>query len=151
MEKCSCPGRCKESMEAFGGHCRNPQPEMDAKMHSFFCLASSADPEVVPTLAEVLRAWCWLSLVLTLLSPGVLPLPIIGLPRSGGISVPSVDPRVLQYVLLFQVLYHFMLLCYVFLPFVLQDGNVHLVGSTMTQMQSSKVWPSVVGKEAVGS
>ena len=44
-----------------------------------------------------------------------------------------------------------MLLCYVFLPFVLQDGNVHLVGSTMTQMQSSKVWPSVVGKEAVGS
>ena len=51
----------------------------------------------------------------------------------------------------FQVLYHFMLLCYVFLPFVLQDGNVHLVGSTMTQMQSSKVWPSVVGKEDVGS
>ena len=108
-------------------------------------------PEVVPTLAEVLRAWCWLSLVLTLLSPGVLPLPILGLPSSGGISVPSVDPRVLQYVFLFQVLYHFMLLCYVFLPFVLQDGNVHLVGSTMTQMQSSKVWPSVVGKEAVGS
>ena len=88
-------------MEAFGGHCRNPQPEMDAKMHSFFCLASSADPEVVPTLAEVLRAWCWLSLVLTLQSPGVLPLPIIGVPRSDGISVPSVDPRVLRFVIFF--------------------------------------------------
>jgi len=33
-------------------------------------------PEVVSILAEVLRAWCRLSLVLTLLSPGVLPLPI---------------------------------------------------------------------------
>ena len=93
MEKCSCPGRCKASIEAFGGRSRNPQPEMDAKMHSFLCLASSADPEVVPTLAEVLRAWCWLSLVLTLLSPGVLPLPILGLPSSGGISVPSADRR----------------------------------------------------------
>ena len=114
MEKCSCPGRCKESMEVFGGRSRNPQPEMDAKMHSFFCLASSADPEVVPTLAEVLRAWCWLSCVLTLLSPGVLPLPILGLPSSGGISVPSVDPRVLQFVLLFSgsVPFHAFVLCF---------------------------------------
>ena len=38
-------------------------------------------PEVVPTLAEVLRAWCWLSLVLTLLSPGVLPLAIFRTPQ----------------------------------------------------------------------
>ena len=45
-------------------------------------------PEVVPTLAEVLWAWCRFSLVLTLLSPGVVPLPVIGLPCSGGISVP---------------------------------------------------------------
>ena len=70
-------------------------------------------PEVVSILAEVLRAWCRLSLVLTLLSPGVLPLSIIGVPRSDGISVPSVDPRELQFVLFFfffQVLYHFMLL-----------------------------------------
>eukprot|EP00076_Gallus_gallus_P042912 XP_025008450.1 uncharacterized protein LOC112532834 [Gallus gallus] len=37
-------------------------------------------PEVVPMLAEVQWACCWLSLVLTLLSPGVLPLPIIGSP-----------------------------------------------------------------------
>eukprot|EP00076_Gallus_gallus_P045130 XP_025010668.1 uncharacterized protein LOC107049815 isoform X7 [Gallus gallus] len=37
--------------------------------------------EVVPTLAEVLRAWCWLSLVLTLLSPGVLPLAIFRAPQ----------------------------------------------------------------------
>ncbi len=93
--------RCKDSIEAFGGRSRNPQPEMDAKMHSFFCLASSADPEVVPTLAEVLRAWCWLLLVLTLLSPGVLPLPIIGVPRSDGISVPSADPRERGFVLLY--------------------------------------------------
>ena len=50
-------------------------------------------PEVFPMLAEVLRACCWLSLVLTLLSPGVLPLPILGLPSSGGISVPSADRR----------------------------------------------------------
>ena len=57
--------------------------------------------EVVPTLAEVLRAWCWLSLVLTLLSPGVLPLPIIGVPRSDGISVPSADPRERGFVLLY--------------------------------------------------
>ena len=45
-------------------------------------------PEVVPTLAEVLWAWCRFLLVLTLLSPGVVPLPVIGLPCSGGISVP---------------------------------------------------------------
>ena len=88
-------------MEAFGGRRRNPQPEMDAKMHSFLCLASSADPEVVPMLAEVLRAWCWLSLVLTLQSPGVLPLPIIGVPHSDGISVPSADPREHGFVLLY--------------------------------------------------
>ena len=71
-------------------------------------------PEVVPTLAEVLRAWCWLSLVLTLLSPGVLPLPILGLPSSGGISVPSVDPRELQFVLLFSgsVPFHAFVLCF---------------------------------------
>ena len=108
-------------------------------------------PVVVPTLAEVLWAWCRSSPVLTLLSLGVLPLPILGLPSSGGISVPSVDPRVLQYVFLFQVLYHFMLLCYVFLPFVLQAGNVRLIGSMVTQMPCRKVWPSVVGKEEVGS
>ena len=114
MEKCSCPGRCKDSIEAFGGRRRNPQPEMDAKTHSFLCLASSADPEVVPTLAEVLRAWCWLSLVLTLLSPGVLPLPVLGLPSSGWISVPSVDPRELQFVLLFSgsVPFHAFVLCF---------------------------------------
>ena len=58
-------------------------------------------PEVFPTLAEVVWAWCWLSLVLTLLSPGVLPLPIIGVPHSDGISVPSADPRVLRFVILF--------------------------------------------------
>ncbi|XP_040504485.1 uncharacterized protein LOC121106898 [Gallus gallus] len=44
VEKCSCPGRCKDSIEAFGGRRRNPQPEVDAKMHIFLCLASSADP-----------------------------------------------------------------------------------------------------------
>ena len=58
-------------------------------------------PEVVPMLAEVQWAWCWLSLVLTLLSPGVLPLPIIGVPRSDGISVPSADPRERGFVLLY--------------------------------------------------
>ena len=58
-------------------------------------------PEVVPMLAEVQWAWCWLSLVLTLLSPGVLPLPIIGDPCSDGISVPSADPRVLRFVIFF--------------------------------------------------
>ena len=58
-------------------------------------------PEVVPMLAEVVWAWCWLSLVLTLLSPGVLPLPIIGVPRSDGISVPSADPRERGFVLLY--------------------------------------------------
>ena len=58
-------------------------------------------PEVFPMLAAVLRACCWLSLVLTLLSPGVLPLPIIGLPRSGGISVPSADPREHGFVFLY--------------------------------------------------
>ena len=65
-------------------------------------------------LAEVVWAWCWLLLVLTLLSPGVLPLPIIGLPSSGGISVPSVDPRVLQFVLLFSgsVPFHAFVLCF---------------------------------------
>ena len=52
-------------------------------------------------LAEVVWAWCWLSLVLTLLSPGVLPLPIIGVPRSDGISVPSADPRERGFVLLY--------------------------------------------------
>ena len=57
-------------------------------------------PEVVPMLAEVQWACCWLSLVLTLLSPGVLPLPIIGVPRSDGISVPSADPREHGFVLL---------------------------------------------------
>ena len=50
--------------------------------HGLLCTA------VVPALAEVLWAWCQLSLVLTLLSPGVVPLPVIGLPCSGGISVP---------------------------------------------------------------
>ena len=71
-------------------------------------------PEVFPTLAEVVWAWCWLLLVLTLLSPGVLPLPIIGLPSSGGISVPSVDPRVLQFVLLFSgsVPFHAFVMCF---------------------------------------
>ena len=71
-------------------------------------------PEVFPMLAGVLRAWCWLSLVLTLQSPGVLPLPIIGVPRSDGISVPSVDPRVLQFVLLFSgsVPFHAFVLCF---------------------------------------
>ena len=58
-------------------------------------------PEVFPMLAAVLRACCWLSLVLTLLSPGVLPLPIIGVPRSDGISVPSADPRERGFVLLY--------------------------------------------------
>ena len=58
-------------------------------------------PEVFPMLAGVLRAWCWLSLVLTLQSPGVLPLPIIGVPRSDGISVPSADPREHGFVLLY--------------------------------------------------
>ena len=58
-------------------------------------------PEVVPMLAEVQWAWCWLSLVLTLLSPGVLPLPIIGVPHSDGISVPSADPREHGFVLLY--------------------------------------------------
>ncbi len=58
-------------------------------------------PEVVPMLAEVQWACCWLSLVLTLLSPGVLPLPIIGVPRSDGISVPSADPRERGFVLLY--------------------------------------------------
>ena len=64
-------------------------------------------------LAEVQWACCWLSLVLTLLSPGVLPLPIIGVPRSDGISVPSVDPSVLWFVLLFSgsVPLHAFLLC----------------------------------------
>ena len=84
-----------EPSEDVHGHSRNPHPQVDTKICSFLCLASSADPEVVPMLAEVQWACCWLSLVLTLLSPGVLPLPIIGLPSSGGISVPSVDPRVL--------------------------------------------------------
>ena len=71
-------------------------------------------PEVVSILAEVLRAWCRLSLVLTLLSPGVLPLSIIGVPRSDGISVPSVDPRVLQFVLLFSgsVPFHAFVMCF---------------------------------------
>ena len=57
-------------------------------------------PEVVPMLAEVVWAWCWLSLVLTLLSPGVLPLPIIGVPCSDGVSVPSADHREHGFVLL---------------------------------------------------
>ena len=57
-------------------------------------------PEVVPMLAEVQWAWCWLSLVLTLQSPGVLPLPIIGVPRSDGVSVPSADHREHGFVLL---------------------------------------------------
>ena len=71
-------------------------------------------PEVFPTLAEVVWAWCWLLLVLTLLSPGVLPLPVLGLPSSGGISVPSVDPSVLWFVLLFSgsVPLHAFLLCF---------------------------------------
>ena len=71
-------------------------------------------PEVFPMLAGVLRAWCWLSLVLTLQSPGVLPLPIIGVPRSDGISVPSVDPRELQFVLLFSgsVPFHAFVMCF---------------------------------------
>ena len=71
-------------------------------------------PEVVSILAEVLRAWCRLSLVLILLSPGVLPLPILGLPSSGGISVPSVDPRELQFVLLFSgsVPFHAFVMCF---------------------------------------
>ena len=58
-------------------------------------------PEVIPMLAEVQWAWCWLSLVLILLSPGVLPLPIIGDPRSDGISVLSADPREHGFVLLY--------------------------------------------------
>ena len=52
-------------------------------------------------LAEVLWAWCRLLLVLTLLSPRVLPLPIIGVPRSDGISMPSADPREHGFVLLY--------------------------------------------------
>ena len=44
---------------------------MDAKICSFLCLANSVDPEMIPTLAEGLWAWCLLSLVLTGLSKGV--------------------------------------------------------------------------------
>ena len=83
-------------------------------------------PEVVPMLAEVLRAWCWLSLVLTLLSPGVLPLPVLGRPSSGGISVPSADPREHGFVLLYpgsvsffhvmQYFSSFLLFIYFFIP-----------------------------------
>ena len=51
-------------------------------------------------LAEVQWAWCWLSLVLTLQSLGVLPLPIIGVPCSDGVSVPSADHREHGFVLL---------------------------------------------------
>ena len=76
-------------------------------------------PEVVPALAEVLRAWCWLSLVLTLQSPGVLPLPIIGVPRSDGISVPSADPRERGLFSYIQVQYHFFMLCNISLPSIL--------------------------------
>ena len=70
-------------------------------------------------LAEVQWACCWLSLVLTLLSPGVLPLPIIGVPRSDGISVPSADPREHGFVLLYPGSLSFFS-CYamfLFLPF----------------------------------
>ena len=83
-------------------------------------------PEVIPMLAEVLWAWCWLSLVLTLLSPGVLPLPIIGVPRSDGISMPSADPREHGFVLLYpgsvsffhvmQYFSSFLLFIYFFIP-----------------------------------
>ena len=84
-------------------------------------------PEVFPTLAEVLRAWCWLSLVLTLLSPGVLPLPILGLPSSDGISVPSVDPRVLQFVLLFSgsVPFHAFVMCVLFIYLFLKYSHTY--------------------------
>ena len=76
-------------------------------------------PEVVPMLAEVVWAWCWLSLVLTLLSPGVLPLPIIGLPSSDGISVPSADPREHGFVLLYpgSVSFFSCYAIFLFLPF----------------------------------
>ena len=83
-------------------------------------------PEVVPMLAEVVWAWCWLSLVLTLQSPGVLPLPIIGVPCSDGVSVPSADHREHGFVLLhpgsvsfFHVMQYFssfLLFIYFFIP-----------------------------------
>jgi len=44
VESCDPPKGCKDSTEALGGHSRNPQPEMDAKICLFLCLASSADP-----------------------------------------------------------------------------------------------------------
>jgi len=73
-------------------------------------------PVVVPTLAEVLWAWCRSSPVLTLLSLGVPSFlcPSLGVPRSDGISVPSVDPSVLWFVLLFSgsVPLHAFLLCF---------------------------------------
>ena len=58
-------------------------------------------PVVVPTLAEVLWAWCRSSPVLTLLSLGVPSFlcPSLGLPSSDGISVPPSDPTKLGSVL----------------------------------------------------
>ena len=78
-------------------------------------------------LAGVLRAWCWLSLVLTLLSPGVLPFPVLGLPSSGGISVPPVDPRELQFVLLFSgsVPFHAFVMCVLFIYLFLKYSHTY--------------------------
>jgi len=44
VESCDPPKRCKGSSEALGGCRRNPHAQMDAKICSFLCLASSADP-----------------------------------------------------------------------------------------------------------
>ena len=67
-------------------------------------------PEVFPMLAEVLRACCWLSLVLTLLSPGVLPLPISRAPQLSWDLCLLLIPEYFNLFFYFQVLYHFMLL-----------------------------------------
>ena len=118
-ESCDPPERCKGSVRLLVDAAGTRTHRWTPRSAPSCVWQALLTPEVVPTLAEVLWAWCWLSLVLTVLSPGVLPLPVVGVPCSDGISVPSADPRVLRFVILFlgSVPFHAFVMCF-FLCFV---------------------------------
>ena len=100
-ESCDPPERCKGSVRLLVDAAGTRTHRWTPRSAPSCVLQALLTPEVVPTLAEVLWAWCWLSLVLTVLSPGVLPLPVVGVPCSDGISVPSADPTEHGFVLLY--------------------------------------------------
>ena len=100
-ESCDPPERCKGSVRLLVDAAGTRTHRWTPRSAPSCVWQALLTPEVVPTLAEVLWAWCWLSLVLTVLSPGVLPLPVVGVPCSDGISVPSADPRERGFVLLY--------------------------------------------------